>query len=501
MHTIFVVDSDDLARTRLRRHLEADGMRVCEYETVSAMMPRLKEGAELIVMGARLGDMQAPEAVRTLAESNPALPTIVIADSAEEAVAALRAGARYSARAPASPDEVSLLARRALEEPRSSRPLGVTDVAHADDPVGALLVGETPAISAIRDTIRRVADSPSTTVLVVGESGTGKDTVARAVHAATRREGPFVYLTPSALQEPLLEVELFGIEPTAARDGTARAGLLEHASAGTLFLDEVYDMPVALQGKLLRFLQEKTFRRIGSVAERTSDTRIVASTSRDIGVSPTDSALRPDLVHRLSVVVIDLPPLRHRRADIPLLVRHFLEVVSRRIGRPLRDVSPAALRLLSAHSWPGNVRELANVLERAALLGRSDVIEASDLTILPAKATGVGYRLPAGGIDFRKLEREVVVQALHLARGNQTRAASLLGMTRDQIRYRMVKFNMSTRETGAVDAPPPSEPAVSASEPVTEDRELSSATEHPPHSGATRPFGAPYEHADHVAES
>jgi len=414
-------------------------------------MELMRAGADAVVLGQMLGDMPTLQALRELRTIRIDVPAIVVSATADDAISALKGGALFSPRGPASAEEVALLTTRALEAPRSSR--GSTPPAsRLATQIESVLVGQDPAMRAIKETIRRLAQSPSTTVLVTGESGSGKDAVARAIHAATAPEGEFVYLTPSALREPLLEVELFGIEEST--DARARAGLLECAGGGTLFLDEISDMPQSLQGKLLRFLQEKTFRRIGDTSDRTSDARVIASTSCDVEAAEKDGVLRSDLVYRLSVVIIEVPPLRHRRADIPLLVKHFIENVSVKLGRPIKEVSSQAMHLLLEHPWPGNVRELANVLERAVLLCEKDVIDVADLSIPPAKTSGVDYRLPAGGIDFRKLEREVVEQALRLARGNQTRAATLLGMTRDQIRYRMVKFNMSTRDRGSdQDAP------------------------------------------------
>jgi len=448
MNRIIVVDSDDSARTPLRRRLEAEGYEVADCSAGNTALELLRAGGDAIILGQALSDMPLLDMLRELRARNAEVPAIVVSRSSEDAISALRAGAHYSARAPASVEEVALLASRALEAPRSAR--APKHTGGLDAQIDTTLVGETPGMRTIKETIRRLGGSPSTTVLVTGESGSGKDAVARTIHSATSaKDAPFVYLTPSALRESLLEVELFGIEANAATDGQARPGLLECAGGGTLFLDEISDMPQALQGRLLRFLQEKSFRRIGAASDRTSDARVIASTSCDIATAAQNGVLRQDLVYRLSVVVIEVPPLRHRRADIALLVTHFLDGLSKRLGRPLRGVSPAAMRVLTEHPWPGNVRELGNVLERAALLGHSDVIDVADLSMPPARTSGVDYRLPAGGVDFRKLEREVVEQALRLARGNQTRAASLLGMTRDQIRYRMVKFNMSTREQGA----------------------------------------------------
>ncbi len=456
MSKILVVDSDETTCARLRLRLEAEGHDVAIFSAVNGACESFRAGVDAVVLGLTSPGDPALTTLRALRRIDSAVPVIVVARSSEDAISALREGAHFAARAPIDVEEVALLANRALEAPRSRRVLargaGSTNI-------DELLVGRTPAMSSIKETIRRLSTSPGTTVLVTGESGSGKDAVARTLHAATAPDASFVYLTPSALREPLLEVELFGIESGASPDHATHAGLLECAGCGTLFLDEISDMPPSLQAKLLRFLEGKTFRRIGATEDRTSEARVVASTSSDVHAAARNGVLRSELLYRLLVVVIEVPPLRERRTDIPLLVTHFLDAFARRLGRPRLTATPSALRSLTAHAWPGNVRELANVIEQAALLSEKDTLDVSDFSLPPPRPSRVEFRLPAGGIEFRKLEREVVEQALHLARGNQTRAASLLGMTRDQIRYRMLKFNMNFRDAAGA-------PAASAARPI-----------------------------------
>lgn len=313
-------------------------------------------------------------------------------------------------------------------------------------PVDVGLVGETPSMRAIKETIQRLAQSPGTPVVISGESGAGKDAVARAIHAATAPLRPFVCLSSQSLSETMLDVELFGAEPAPGSGVARRIGLLEQADGGTLFIDEIADVPPALQGKLARFLEDKTFRPVGGSVDRACETRVIVSTTHELDTLTEAGVLRPDFVYRLAVVTLDVPPLRQRRSDIPLLVDQLLHALSIRLGKPQHTVNSAAMNMLMEHTWPGNVRELGNVLERAVLLGGSEVIEARHLSIPPRAAASVRYRLPPEGIEFRSLEKEVVSQALRIARGNQTRAATLLGMTRDQIRYRMAKFGMSTQD-------------------------------------------------------
>ena len=316
------------------------------------------------------------------------------------------------------------------------------------------LVGEAPVMLTIRQTIQQLGQSPFTSVLVTGESGTGKDLVARAIHRATGAPGPFVHVACSAFEADQLEAELFGCE---AADQKARPGLIERAEQGTLFLDEIAALPDRVQTKLLAFAQDKVMRRIGGSVDMASQTRIVAATNRDVRQGLRDGVLRADFLYRVAVLTIELPVLRVRKSDLPLLVNHHLAQLSRQLGKKVSGASAAVLKLLTNHAWPGNVRELRNVLERAVLLCQGETLELKDVSLPDAApATTVDYRLPPQGIDFRELEREVVTQALALAHNNQTRAASLLGMTRDQIRYRMAKFGMASHNGTEQPVNPPS---------------------------------------------
>lgn len=360
---------------------------------------------------------------------------VIDCSSPEAAIEAVRGGASCVVLSQVIGDVVSSTVRRPVS--------ALTDVA---------LIGETPSMRAIKETIQRLGQSPNTAVVISGESGAGKDAVARAIHAATAPDRPFVYVSPRALSEAMLEVELFGSEPAQGSGEARRIGLVEQGSGGTLFIDEIADIAPALQNKLARFLEDKTFRPVGAATDRACETRVIASTTQELDTLTENGTLRPDFVYRLAVVVVEVPPLRQRRSDIPLLVDHLLRSLSSRLGKAPSSVSTSAMNMLMEHTWPGNVRELSNVLERAVLLGGSDVIDARHLSIPPSTTAGVRYRLPPEGIDFRSLEKEVVSQALRIARGNQTRAATLLGMTRDQIRYRMAKFGMSTQDAIAASA-------------------------------------------------
>jgi len=304
--------------------------------------------------------------------------------------------------------------------------------------------------------LERVAPSEATTILLLGESGVGKGVIARALHDSSRRAArSFLTITCTALPETLLESELFGHERGAFTDARQqKRGLVELAQGGTLFLDEIGDLSPGLQGKLLRFLEAKQFRRVGGTRDITVSVRVVAATNRDLAREVAEGRFRQDLYYRLNVIPIAIPPLRERREDVPPLVERFIAHFNREFRKQVVGFEPRALEAMSAYSWPGNVRELRNAIERAVLLSDGDLLRASDLPpeIRQPRATAMGmrvadrgaYYLPEEGVIYDDLERELVRQALQRTRGNRSRAARLLGMNRDQIRYRIEKFGFET---------------------------------------------------------
>jgi len=300
--------------------------------------------------------------------------------------------------------------------------------------------------------IKKVGRSAASTVLITGESGTGKDLVAKAIHyASDRAGGPFMNITCSALPENLLESELMGHERGAFTDArTSKQGLFELADGGSLFLDEIGDMGILLQAKLLRFLEEKTFKRVGGVRDIRVDVRIIAATNQDLAREVKEHTFREDLYYRLKVIPIVLPSLRERQDDIPLLVHHFIDQFNREFKKSCRGMADNALGLLRKYPWPGNVRELRNVIERAMILEDKEILDEEDLpdeisgSAAPAAvdSAGDGFKLPQGGYPLERMEFEMVRQALEKAGGNQTRAARLLSISRDALRYKIKKFNL-----------------------------------------------------------
>jgi len=310
---------------------------------------------------------------------------------------------------------------------------------------------------------RRVAESDVSCVLLQGESGTGKDCVAKAIHyASAHAQAPFVAINCAALPPNLIESELFGYEKGAFTDAKSRKpGLLEQADGGTLLLDEISELDINLQGKLLRVLEDGTFRRVGGLKEIGFTTRVISASNRDLKKETQCGRFRLDLYYRLAVIQIDIAPLRERGDDVLLLAEHCLTSFANRLGRQnIRGLSPEVARAFKLYDWPGNVRELRNVIERAIVLEEGDVISARWLPedILPnpevkqsrvdhtgADSAEAIFNLPSKGISLEELETSLLKQALAQSNGNQTRAAKLLGLTRDQFRYRWKKVKQESR--------------------------------------------------------
>jgi len=310
------------------------------------------------------------------------------------------------------------------------------------------LVGASPAMDTVRALLRKIVKSPASTILITGANGTGKDLVAKVLHVqGPRAAGPFMNITCSALAENLLESELFGHERGAFTDAhKQKRGLLELADGGSVFLDEIGEMGPTLQAKLLRFLEEKTFKRVGGSEDVRVDVRVIAATNRDLARMVREGRFREDLYYRLRVVPIELPPLKDRAGDVPELTKLFVRRFSSEFGKPIERVSPEALAALEAYEWPGNVRELRNAVERAVLLAEGPVLEAEDFRLPCSTTDREALRLAPSGLGFEELERSLVVQALEMSGWNKAQAARLLGMPRDWLRYRIEKHGLTPPE-------------------------------------------------------
>ena len=445
---ILIVDDERLIRWSLRQQLEAAGWRVSEAETGAEAVERAREGVDAVLLDFKLPDTDGLDVLRQIKAIDADVPVLLMTahSTIETAVDAMKQGAYHYATKPLNFEEVCLLVGNALETRRLRREVKSL---RADEraPYGfERLVGQSPAMKQVMSLLARVATSPASTVLLTGESGTGKDVAAKVIHYNSDRASfSFQNITCSALPENLLESELFGHERGAFTDAKAmRKGLLELADGGTVFLDEVGEIAPGLQAKLLRFLEDRAFKRVGGSSDVTVDVRIIAATNRDLRKEVESGRFREDLFYRLHVVPIEMPALRDRVGDVPLLAQHWVSVFDREFRKRVTGLTPAAVKLLESHAWPGNVRELRNSIERAVLLTDREMLGPEDFPLLAGGRPSLdGFKLPPGGVDFEALERELVVQALARADGNQTKAAQLLGMKRDQIRYRMEKFGLT----------------------------------------------------------
>jgi len=447
--TILVVDDEALIRWSLAERLKSEGYDVIEAETGAAALERLPDGIDLVLLDYRLPDTDGVTVLRKVKEFDQDILVILLTAyaSIETAVEAMKLGAYHFANKPFNLDDVTATVERALETTRLRREVRQYRTDAARPYSLQRIVGSSPGITALRHLVAKVAVSPASTVLLTGESGTGKDLVAKVIHYTSDRAGrPFMNITCSALPEHLLESELFGHERGAFTDARLqKKGLLETADGGTVFLDEIGEMTPALQAKLLRFLEEKSFKRVGGSADIRVDVRVIAATNRNLEEEVARHRFRSDLFFRLNVLPVAIPPLRSHPEDIPLLVEYFIDGFNAEFRKRVLGATPAAYALLQQYGWPGNVRELRNVIERAMLLSERDRLDARDFAAMTSSlAAGAEFELPASGVDLEQLERSLVVQALQRSGGNQTRAGALLGLNRDQIRYRIEKFGLTT---------------------------------------------------------
>ena len=449
---IVVVDDEDLIRTWLGESLRAAGYAV-ETAATGAEGRRLVLGADpaLMLLDLRLPDGDGIQLLQEFREIDRELVFIIVTayGEIETAVEAVKAGAYDFVEKPVDFDSLLLTIEKALETRKLRRQVAALREQHRWRFASIDLVGRSHAMQRIVETVGKVAEAETAAVLLTGESGTGKDLVARVIHAQSpRADQPFLEINCSALPENLVESELFGHERGAFTDARSRKqGLAELADGGTLFLDEVGDMPAATQAKVLRFLEDSKFKRVGGTSDISVDARVIAATNHDLERMVESGTFRSDLFFRLKVVPIDIPPLRERREDVGPLALFFIERLSRDLKREPVPLTESALSLLEAYSWPGNVRELRNVLERVLILGGPGEIRAEDIPIeirepVPVPTDDARFcELPPDGLRLEDVERDLMRQALVRTSGNVTRAAHLLGLSRDTLRYRLEKYS------------------------------------------------------------
>lgn len=450
---ILVVDDERLVRWTLTQRLRADGMEVVEAGSVAEAL-RQQGVFDAAILDYGLPDGDGLTVMKALLQIDADLPVIMLtANTAVDTIVdAVKAGAADYVTKPFDVNDVELRLSRAIDGTRGRRELRRIKAELARPFTLDSIIGTSEPMQRIKTLVRKVAESPSSTVLLTGESGTGKDLLAKVIHySGSRAAHPFLNITCSALPETLLESELFGHERGAFTDARQqKRGLFEQGDRGTVFLDEVAETLPTFQAKLLRFLEEKSFRRLGGTADISVDVRVIAATNQDLDKTIRDGKFREDLFYRLNVLRIEVPALRTRGRDIILLAEHYMREFSREFRRPARRLAPAAEAALLAYRWPGNVRELRNLMERAVLLAESDTLHAADFETVHTMREAAGAEgdiaIPEGGLNIEDIERRLVVMALERTRGNQTRAAALLGLHRDQIRYRIEKFGLKTAE-------------------------------------------------------
>jgi len=445
MARICVIDDKELLRDSLTETLEREDHQVAAFGDAVAALEAVKSpavgGFDVVVSDLKMPGLDGIGLLGELRAAGFEMPVILMTayGTVSTAVQAMKLGAFDYIQKPFEPEQISVLVDRAVQHGRMTAENEALRRALSDVNENRRLVGTSAMMNAIRETIDRVARS-SATVLIQGESGTGKELIARAVHAASpRADRPLLCLNCAALSAHLLESELFGHEKGAFTGADRlRRGRFELADGGTLLLDEVSEIPLALQAKLLRVLQERQFERVGSSVTRTVDVRVIATTNRDLRAWVARKRFREDLYFRLSVLPIEVPPLRRHREDIQQLVDHFLAAAAKREGCASSDVlsiEPDAARLLHEYEWPGNVRELQNICDRAAVLVRDGVVQAA--TILPWLAglntPDVPYALPGNrplrpGHIIADMERELIEKTLHEYGGHRVKTAKALGI-------------------------------------------------------------------------
>ena len=450
---VLVVDDEYLIRWTLEQNLIKEGFEVLLAETGEEALEKVERDApDLLLLDIKLPGMDGYEVLEKALKIDGGIVPIMITayEDVEKAVKAMKLGAYDYITKPFDFDRVRLSVRKGLEASQLKREVKHLRREQRNWFGFDHIVAVSHKMRKILEMAEKMAQSDSATVLIQGESGTGKELIAHAIHDRSKRENlPFVTVNCAGFLEHMLENELCGHEKGAFTDAKeVKKGLLEVADGGTLFLDEIGDMNHSMQSKLLRLVEQKSFRRIGGIKDIQVDVRIVTATNKDLVKLKDEGKFRGDLFYRINVASMEIPPLRERPEDILPLTKYFLQEYDEEFHKDVRKVSEGVEDFFMSYSWPGNVRELRNVIERAMILGEGDTLQMEDL---PMEILGQasrqgkmieGIRIPAEGISLEKVEEALVKQALKMTGGNQTKAARLLDISRDALRYRMQKFGI-----------------------------------------------------------
>jgi DNA-binding NtrC family response regulator len=459
---ILIVDDEEVLRDVLEVVLRREGFDVLSAATGEEALNALDgEEIDLVILDVMLPGISGIDTLRAVRISNPHLPVIVItaSSSIDGAIEAMKHGAFHYIPKPFRNEEVVLTVNKALEQRRLSRENERLKSDLSEKFSYANIIGKSEIMRKVFDLIKQAAPSRSN-ILIQGESGTGKELVAKAIHhASPRARNAFVTVNSGSLPPELLESSLFGHMKGAFTGAIAtKRGLFEVADGGSIFLDEIGNINLETQAKLLRVIQEKEFMRLGSVETVRVDARIIAATNADLHRLMADAKFREDLYYRLNVITIQLPPLRRKREDIPLLVQHFLQKYSEENKRRVREVTPDAMRILMDHSWPGNVRELENTIERAVVLCNGDRVTPEllpDYLRFPVRTDQPAMIVPQDGISLKdsvsNYERAMILQSLELANGVQKRAAELLQLKPSTLNEMMKRLGIHTKSNANVE--------------------------------------------------
>jgi two-component system response regulator HydG len=448
--TILVVDDDDAHRTMLRTLVGGWGYDIVEADDGSTAIEKVQERPfDLILMDVRMLKVSGLEALERIKAFNPAIPVTIMTaySSVETAIEALKKGAYDYLTKPLDFDKLRLTIERAMEHTRlreENRLLRENLGKHFDM---QNIIGRSPAMMSLLETVAHVAPSEAT-VMITGESGTGKELIAGVIHHnSPRKDGPFVKINCAAITETLLESELFGHEKGAFTGADRRKeGRFYQADQGSIFLDEVSEMPLTMQVKLLRVLQERELTRVGGEKVITVDVRVIAATNKDLVDLKNKGLFREDLYYRLNVVNLEIPPLTERRDDIPLLAQHFLEIFVDKNKKKIKGFTPKAMDQLIRYDWPGNVRELMNAVERAVVLARTDYLDDQDFSILPPlfqqSAPAPSDIENIDNIPLEEVEKAAILRMLESVDGNKSEAARRLGITRKTLHKKLKKYGV-----------------------------------------------------------
>ncbi len=445
--SILIVDDDLAHRVMLKKLLSGWGYQVYEADDGSGAIDKVRQTSfDLILMDIRMLDISGIEALEQIKIINPAIPVIIMTAyaSVETAVTALKKGAYDYLTKPLDFDELKIVISRATEHNRLKKENEYLKVRLGEQFDRQNLIGQSPSMIKLLDTVAQVAATEAT-ILITGESGTGKEVIANAIHYNSfRKDAPFIKINCAALTETLLESELFGHEKGAFTGADRRReGKFRQAEGGSLFLDEVSEMSPSMQVKLLRVIQERELTRVGGAEVIKVNVRLIAASNKDLKKEMDNGRFREDLFYRLNVVGLNVPPLRERKEDIPILAQHFLQQFGAQNSKKIKGFTPQAMEKLLKYSWPGNIRELMNAIERAVVLSGNEYLDAEELALMTADNSRDVKSLEnklSENLQLEEVEKRTIIDALAAARGNKSEAARRLGITRKTLRKKLEKY-------------------------------------------------------------